>query len=153
MTIHITIPSLYCPIPVPNDHPELALLERRGLDWLAAHGVVSSPRTQRLLADTRSHVLMSLMAPWTSADSMQIAVDWCYLFFALDNLRTDTGPTSDATARLMRWFDGLSYAQVVVAAPPSGADPFYSAIVELSTRVRAMTCPALWRRWVDAHFP
>jgi hypothetical protein len=138
---------------VPREHPDRALLESRGLDWIAAHGMAPDPAAQQIVADTRSHILMSWPTPHAPVPLIQLAVDWCYLFFALDDLRTDTGPTSTDTGRHMSWLYDLTYAQVVPDAPPRSADPFYPAIADLSRRIRAATSPALWRRWVDAHWP
>ncbi|GAA3273320.1 hypothetical protein GCM10010493_59200 [Streptomyces lavendulae subsp. grasserius] len=149
LTIHFTIPRLYCPLPVPGVHPDLDLLEKRGLDWIAACGFAPDPAARRSVANTQSHALLSRLTPRAPASLVQLGVDLGYLLFTFDDLRTDTGPTSTDTAQLMAWLYDFTYALAIPEAPASGTDPGYAAIAELSRRIRAATTPQMWRRWTD----
>ncbi|WKK24177.1 terpene synthase family protein [Streptomyces olivoreticuli] len=153
MPVNFTIPRLYCPWPKPPDHPDLDLLESRGLDWMASRGITPDPVSRQLATDTQSHLLMSLLTPHAPAERVQLIVDWCYLLFSIDDLRTDIGPTSADTALLMTWLYDLRYAQTIPDGPPQSTDPMHLAMANVSERIRTATSPALWRRWVESHHP
>ncbi|MEU4955539.1 terpene synthase family protein [Streptomyces lavendulae] len=144
-----TIPRLYCPLSVPDEHPDLDLMEKRGLDWIASRGLASDPVTHRLVANSQSHALLSRLTPSAPAPLVQLGVDLGYLLFTLDDLRTDTGPTSIDTGLLMAWLYDFTYALAVPDAFLPDADPGCSAIAELSRRIRAVTPPEIWHRLID----
>ncbi|ETK32821.1 terpene synthase family protein [Microbispora sp. ATCC PTA-5024] len=149
MTIHFDLPPFFCPLPPPAPHPEEDLLEKRSLDWLDSLGLFTDPLNRVRAADTRSHELMARITPHGSTDRVQLGVDWANLAFAFDDLRTDTGPSSADTTSLRLWFEGLDQAATQLNTDSRSDDLFYTAIAELSARIKAHTSPALWRRWLS----
>ncbi|MFE0063415.1 terpene synthase family protein [Streptomyces sp. NPDC059003] len=148
MSVRFEVPSLYCPLPPPRPHPDEALLEKRGLDWLESLGLFTDPINRVRAADTRSHELMARMTPDAPTELTQLGVDWAYLAFAFDDLRTDSGPSSTDTTTLRLWFEGLDYASTTLDTRPLPDDVFYTAIADLSARIKEQTSPTLWRRWL-----
>ncbi|MER6075939.1 terpene synthase family protein [Streptomyces sp. NPDC001817] len=142
------LPPFYCPLPAPRPHPDEALLERRALDWLESLALFTDPVNRARSANTRSHELMARITPDAPADLVQFGVDWAYLAFAFDDLRTDTGPASTDTTSLRLWFEGLDYAATTLDTTGLPEDGFYTAIADLSARIKNATSPALWRRWL-----
>lgn len=141
------IPPLYCPLPPSQPHPDAALLEEAGMAWLESVIGFCSPSHRQTLADTRTHELMSRMTPDAEYERVQLAVDWGYLAFALDDLRTDTGRNTLGTGEMMNWFTAYEYAATTRCA--TSQDRFHYAIADLSRRIQAKTTAAQWRKWVD----
>ncbi|MEU4955280.1 terpene synthase family protein [Streptomyces lavendulae] len=148
MTVSFDLPPFYCPLPPPRPHPDEKLLEERALRWLESLGLFTNPANRIRCADTRSHQLMARMTPGAPTELTQLGVDWAYLAFAFDDLRTDTGPSSVDTTSLRLWFEGLDYASNTLDTSSLPDDVFYTAIASLSARIKAATTPALWRRWL-----
>ncbi|WP_316528404.1 terpene synthase family protein [Kitasatospora brasiliensis] len=148
MSLRFEVPPLYCPLPPSRPHPDEALLERRGLDWLEAWGVLADPVDRVRAAATRAPEMMARMTPDAPVERTQLSVDWAYLAFCFDDRRTDCGPASAGTTALYLWFAGLAYAGTTLDTDPLPDDPFYPAVADLSARIKAGSSPALWHRWL-----
>uniref|UniRef100_A0AAU2K048 Terpene synthase family protein n=1 Tax=Streptomyces sp. NBC_00049 TaxID=2903617 RepID=A0AAU2K048_9ACTN len=152
--VEFRVPPRYCPLPPSTPHPAQETLEKQALGWLAAQHLFTQPGVRERAADTKSHILIAQITPDAPIDRTQPGVDWAYLMFLFDDLRTDLGPTATNTADLMNWlYDWVEVLSRPDSPPPAtaGRDPLMLAFAALSRRVRACTTQELWRRWVDTH--
>ncbi|RNL82135.1 hypothetical protein EFW17_20475 [Halostreptopolyspora alba] len=109
-----------------------------------------SPTARRQSANTDSARLISYMMPNSApTDLVQLGSDLFYLAFSFDDHRTDTGSTSRTTDALVNWFHDFMYAITVGTQGCRFHDPYHRAAAELSQRIRELTPPKLWRRWLD----
>ncbi|MFE6103813.1 terpene synthase family protein [Streptomyces laurentii] len=148
MSIRFDVPPMYCPLRPPRPHPDEALLEKRGLERLGALGLFADPLDRMRAIDTASPELMARMTPGAPTELVQLGVDWSYLAFAFDDRRTDIGPGVTDTTSLYLWFEGLDYASTTLDTDGLPDDVFYTAVADLSARIKEQTTPELWRRWL-----
>ncbi|SDS54522.1 hypothetical protein SAMN05216371_0133 [Streptomyces sp. TLI_053] len=151
--VEFHVPARYCPLHPSRPHPAQEHLESRALDWLAAQGLFTAPEIRRKAEATKSHILVGQVTPDAPTDLVQPGVDWAYLMFLFDDLRTDLGPTATSTGKLMNWLHDWTELLARPDHLPHGAsaDPLMNAFAALSRRVRDCTLPQLWRRWVEVH--
>lgn len=142
------LPAFYCPLPPSCDHPGAARMEHRALEWMETLGFFATPLSRTTVLDSRAHELMSWITPAAPDERAQPGVDWAYVAFAFDDLRTDTGPTSISTSALVEWFHQLDYAATHPDQDSDSDDLFFRAAADVSRRVRDISTPQLWRRWL-----
>ncbi|MCP3805143.1 hypothetical protein NLX83_38350 [Allokutzneria sp. A3M-2-11 16] len=143
-TITVQLPPMYFPTAL-KVHPQIDLLEERGLAWMARHGFCSDPVQATRVRDSRSAHFFGYLCPRADADRLQAAVDWGYLMFVFDDVDNDGFTALDLAVRIVRTLE-VPDAKVL---PPD--NPFTAPIVDLATRVHRACAPEHVRRLVDSH--
>ena len=142
----VELPPRYCPVPVAT-HPDADLLESRGADWLTRYGL-GGPR---LWANDCAGFYGRIM-PEAATERLQMAVDWCFLMFAFDDINCDeVAPSAagrqfvDIATRVVR---ALEVPDVNLGA---GADLFLAPVRDLALRAHKFGTPTQVRRLVEGH--
>ncbi|GAB2713209.1 hypothetical protein [Nocardia thraciensis] len=97
--ISVTLPPVYLPDPL-CCHPQVGLLQERGLSWMQRHGFLSDPEVRTRVTDSRTAHFFAYLCPRSDAELLQLAVDWGYLMFVFDDVHCDG--TSTGTT-LLSW--------------------------------------------------
>src|SRR5215217_470986 len=149
--LRIEIPPRYCPLPTAT-HPQAGLLSERGAAWLNGFGLgTSADQRERMLGNDCAAFYGRIM-PDAQADRLQLAVDWCYLMFAFDDINCDEAPASTSignvvalAARVMRVLEAPE------AAMGGVGDLFLPPVRDLALRGRAWATDTQIRRVIDGH--
>ncbi|MCA6091415.1 terpene synthase family protein [Streptomyces sp. SCA3-4] len=149
--IRVEIPPRYCPLPY-AEHPDAGLLNARAADWLNGYGLCREGAHRVRMTGNDCGGFYGRIMPRAPAGRLQIAVDWCVLMFAFDDLHCDEGPASLRTSD----FSGLATRLLRVLEAPGtqpGAvvEPFLAATADLAARCRAAGTPVQTRRMVEGH--
>nr|WP_157165237.1 glutamate dehydrogenase [Streptomyces typhae] len=150
--IHVVLPPRYCPLPTAA-HPDTALLNARAATWLHGYGLCRKGAQRVRMAGNDCGGFYGRILPGAPAERLQLAVDWCVLMFAFDDLYCDEGPASmradnftEVATRLLRVLEAPG------AAPVTGdGDPFLAAAGDLAARCRAAGTPVQVRRVIEGH--
>ncbi|MFH8344412.1 glutamate dehydrogenase [Streptomyces sp. NPDC018045] len=149
--ISITVPPRYCPLPSAV-HPDAARLNARAAAWLNGYGLCRDGAQRVRMTGNDVGGFYGRIMPRSPAGRLQLAVDWCALMFAFDDLHCDEGPASmragdfaGFAARLLRVLEAPG------TVPGGAADPFLAAADDLAARCRARGTPVQVRRMVDGH--
>jgi hypothetical protein len=140
----VELPPRYCPVPVAT-HPDAGLLESRGADWLSRYGL-GGPR---LWANDCAGFYGRIM-PEAATERLQMAVDWCFLMFAFDDINCDEVAPSAAG----RQFVDIATRVVRALEVPEvdlGADVFLAPVRDLALRAHKFGTPTQVRRLVEGH--
>lgn len=148
--ILVELPPMYFPMPW-RCHEQVELLEKRGLQWMAAHGFCDTDVRRERVEGTRTAQFFAYLCPDADADLLQMAVDWGYLMFVFDDLVCDEESADDVFTMV-----DLSVRIVrTLEAPGAGVldprNPFTAPVVDLAERVHRSVSPVLVRRLADAH--
>jgi hypothetical protein len=142
----VELPPRYCPVRV-DTHPDADLLESRGADWLTRYGL-GGPR---LWANDCAGFYGRIM-PEGATERLQMAVDWCFLMFAFDDVNCDE-VASDAAG--LQFVDVATRVVRVLEVPDvrlgASADPFLAPVRDLALRAHKYATPTQLRRLVDGH--
>ncbi|MGK5543173.1 terpene synthase family protein [Streptomyces sp. URMC 127] len=150
-TIRVEIPPRYCPLPS-AEHPDAGRLNARATAWMNGYGLCLDGVQRVRMTGNDCGGFYGRIMPLAPADRLQVAVDWCALMFAFDDLHCDEGPagtragdfTGFAT-RLMRVLEAPG------TTPPGSMDPFLAAAGDLAARCRTAGTPVQVRRMVEGH--
>ncbi|GCD33712.1 terpene synthase [Streptomyces chrestomyceticus JCM 4735] len=149
--VRVTIPPRYCPLPGAA-HPEADRLNACAAAWIQGHGLCRNGAQRVRMAGNDCGGFYGRIMPAAPAGRLQLAVDWCVLMFAFDDLHCDEGPASlraeDFTGFATRLLRVLEAPGTVRGGP---ADPFLAAADDLAARCRAAGTPVQVRRMVDGH--
>ncbi|SDM74615.1 terpene synthase family protein [Allokutzneria albata] len=142
----VQLPPVYFPTAL-KVHPQIELMEERGLEWMARYGFCSDPVQATRVRDSRSAHFFGYLCPKADPDRLQAAVDWGYLMFAFDDVSSDGDSSAllDIAVRIVRTLEAPD-ANVL----PSD-NPYTAPIVDLATRVHRTCAPEHVRRLVDSH--
>ncbi|TDD96710.1 terpene synthase family protein [Actinomadura rubrisoli] len=151
ITMHL--PPVYLPMPLLS-HPQLDLLEQRGIAWMAQHGFCDDPALRKRIIDSMGAHFYGYVCPAADTDRLQMAVDWAYLMFLFDDVHGDSAQT-DADGDNYAFLD-LAVRIVRTLETPTARildsrHPFTAPIVDLATRLHRCTSPVQLRRLADAH--
>ncbi|WP_405591761.1 terpene synthase family protein [Streptomyces sp. NBC_01092] len=147
--VSITIPPVYLPEPL-YCHPQVALLQDRGLSWMERHGFLADQAMRTRVADSRAAHFFAYPCPRADADLLQLAVDWAYLMFVFDdvhegNFGGDNFAFLDLAVRIIRTLE------VPSAGVLDSEHPFTGAVTDLARRLHRSACPEQIKRLADAH--
>lgn len=148
--ICVTLPPRYCPLPT-AEHPDAALLNARAATWLHGYGLGREGAQSVRMAGNDCAGFYGRIMPGAPTGRLQLAVDWCVLIFAFDDLHCDEGP---ASMRADDFTDLAMHLLRVLEAPgaePATRDPFLAAAGDLATRCRSAGTPVQVRRVVEGH--
>lgn len=150
-SIHIDIPPRYCPLPSAL-HPSVASLQSRGAQWLNGYGLCTEDRQRARMLGNDCGGFYGRIIPDANIDRLQLAVDWCFLGFVLDDVMCDEGspsasigPFADLAAKSLR------VLEVPTAEVGDAKDVFIPPARDIARRTKAMATPTQVRRAVDAH--
>jgi hypothetical protein len=148
--ILVELPPMYFPMPL-RRHDQVELLEKRGLQWMAIHGFCDTEQSRARVAGTRAAHFFGHLCPDADAELLQMAVDWAYVMFVVDDVVCDEESAGadavlDFSVRIVRT---LEVPGAGVLDPRS---PFTAPIVDLAERVHRSVDPVLVRRLADAHY-
>jgi hypothetical protein len=142
----VELPPRYCPVPVAT-HPDADLLEARGADWLTRFGLAGP----RLWANDCAGFYGRIM-PEAVTERLQMAVDWCFLMFAFDDINCDE-VLPDAAGK--QFVDIATKVVRVLEVPDvnlgANADVFLAPVRDLAMRAHKYGTPTQIRRLVDGH--
>ncbi|MEV5593822.1 glutamate dehydrogenase [Streptomyces sp. NPDC052496] len=148
--LHVVIPPRYCPLPTAQ-HPDTALLNTRAASWLNGYGLCREGVQRVRMTGNDCGGFYGRLMPRAPADRLQLAVDWCVLMFAFDDLHCDEGPASmcagnfaDVSTRLLRVLEAPH-------AEPAGGEPFLAAAGDLAARCRSAGTPVQVGRVLKGH--
>ncbi|NEC89687.1 glutamate dehydrogenase [Streptomyces sp. SID12501] len=148
--IEVRLPAVYLPMPW-RRHPQVDLLERRGLAFMERHGLCGGPGGRERVLDTRSALICAGECPDADPERLQMFVDWTYLMFVFDDVACDEEAPGDA-------FSFLDLAVRVIRtleSPAAGllppGHPFAGALTELAERLHHLASPTQRRSLVTAH--
>jgi terpene synthase-like protein len=145
------IPAIYCPFPLVM-HPKVDELGKAGMEFMTRYGFCGTERQMQMVVGTDSNLFYASISPDGLEERMQVAVDWCYLMFAFDDLRCDMGEISERPGEFAEVANRLLRT---LEAPDSGAmgnDVFAAPVRDIAQRVHAMGSPTQVRRWIDGHY-
>ncbi|MFI9381535.1 hypothetical protein [Kutzneria sp. NPDC052558] len=140
----VELPPRYCPVPVAT-HPDADLLESRGADWLSRYGL-GGPR---LWANDCAGFYGRIM-PAAATERLQMAVDWCFLMFAFDDINCDEVAPSTAGRQFVDIATRVVRALEVPDARLDG-DVFLEPVRDLARRAHKFGTPTQVRRLVEGH--
>ena len=150
----VEIPPRYCPLPTAT-HPHADLLSDRGAGWLNGFGLCRSQDQLERMRGNDCAGFYGRIMPTAQADRLQLAVDWCYLMFAFDDIHCDEGPASTRAGE----FVALASKVVRVLETPDAEmgvrssiqDAFLPPVRDLALRGRALGTNTQVRRIIDGH--
>ncbi|MGI5527445.1 terpene synthase family protein [Streptomyces syringium] len=152
--IRVEIPPRYCPLPSAV-HPDADGLNARAAAWVNGYGLCRDGLQRARMTGNDCGGFYGRIMPRAPTGRLQIAVDWCVLMFAFDDLHCDEGPASmraddfaDFATRLLRVLEAPGAPGT--ASDPS-VDPFVAAAGDLAVRCRAQGTPVQVRRMVEGH--
>jgi hypothetical protein len=147
----VELPPRYCPVQV-DTHPDAELLEGQGADWLTAYGLAGP----RLRANDCAGFYGRIM-PKGVTERLQMAVDWCFLMFAFDDINCDeVVPDAagkqfvDIATRVVRVLE-VPDVNLGRSTDPLAADLFLAPVRDLAQRAHRSATPTQVRRLVDGH--
>jgi hypothetical protein len=150
LTVEVDIPPMYLPMPL-RQHPDLSLLEARGVEWMRRHGFCQSLVEETKVIDTQTALFFANLCPDADTERLQLAVDWGYLMFRFDDMQCEQESGNDVTAFVdtgVRLVRTLETPDACVIGPDN---PFHAPVRDLARRLRALSTPTRIRRLVDAH--
>ncbi|MBQ6644098.1 MAG: hypothetical protein IJH84_24115 [Saccharopolyspora sp.] len=147
---HIEIPPFFCPIE-PVMHPDKDAVHRRSGQWAQRLGLVrNAGELERWYASTSADFYGG-MVPNAVTEQYQIAANWVYWGFSLDDAHCDEGgnctdPTRfiPVAARLLRILDTGDESLC-------RGDPHLLGLCDLAHSYRRLATPAQTERWINAH--
>ncbi|MET9291053.1 glutamate dehydrogenase [Streptomyces sp. NPDC003077] len=149
--LRVVVPPRFCPLPTAV-HPDADELNARAATWLNGYGLCRRGAQRVRMTGNDCGGFYGRIMPRAPADRLQLAVDWCVLMFAFDDLHCDEGPASarggaftDVAARIVRTLEAPG-----AALGPAG-EPFLAAVDDLAARCRAAGTPVQVRRVVEGH--
>ncbi|MEW2357182.1 hypothetical protein [Spirillospora sp. NPDC029432] len=152
--ITVRLPPVYLPMPL-QVHPRLEVLERDGVAFMTRHGLCRDAAMRARVVDSMSARLFGYACPDGDTGRLQLAVDWTYLLFLLDDEHGDqdaSGGTDgdnfallDLAVRIVRTLEAPDARVLEPGHPVSGP------VLELATRLRRIADPRHRRRMADAH--
>lgn len=149
--LRIEIPPRYCPLPTAT-HPGAAELAERGGTWLNGFGLCTSEAQQTRMRGNDCSGFYGRIMPHAPTERLQLAVDWCYLMFAFDDINCDEGPASTQTGEFV---DLAARVTRVLEVPDSDmgnrANLFLPPVRDLALRGREWGTPTQIRRVVEGH--
>ncbi|MGW2832960.1 terpene synthase family protein [Streptomyces sp. NPDC001286] len=147
--IRVRIPPLYCPLET-TVHPDVDKLALRSIEWMTRLGFCDENSQRSRVIGTHSSQWISRLAPHGTGDGLQIASDWVYCGFTLDDALFDLGPTNRKPDEVVPIVLRLLHVADHPETDP-GPDPFMRALRDLSLRIRAVASPTVVRRWADGN--
>ncbi|MFI0259330.1 glutamate dehydrogenase [Streptomyces sp. NPDC017056] len=149
--LRVALPPRFCPLPSAV-HPDARLLNARAAVWLNGYGLCRDGAQRVRMAGNDVGGFYGRIMPRAPADRLQLAVDWCALMFAFDDLHCDEGPASLRAGDFAGFATRLLRVLEAPGTVPDGAgDPFLRAAGDLAARCRAEGTPVQIRRMVDGH--
>ncbi|MEU6785436.1 hypothetical protein ABZ912_40135 [Nonomuraea angiospora] len=148
ITVHL--PPMYFPDPL-RRHPQIEVMQQRGLDWMARHGLCDDPILARRITGTRTAHFFGYLCPKADPDRLQIAVDWGYLMFVFDDVPWDTTAGAgfsgflDMAVRIIRTLETPDAGLL----PPG--HPMAAPVIDLARRIHRTAGPEQVRRLADSH--
>ncbi|MGV9379531.1 terpene synthase family protein [Nonomuraea sp. NPDC003707] len=147
ITVHL--PPMYFPAPL-RRHPQIEVMQRRGLDWMARHGLCDDPTLARRITGTRTAHFFGYLCPQADPDRLQIAVDWGYLMFVFDDVPWDATAGADSgfldmAVRIIRTLETPDAGLL----PPG--HPMTAPVTDLARRIHRTAGPEQVRRLADSH--
>ncbi|MFB7085761.1 glutamate dehydrogenase [Streptomyces sp. NPDC056296] len=149
--IQVDLPPVFCPMPL-RCHPDVSLLERRGIEWMDRHGFCRTPDQRNRVTGTKTAHFFAYLCPDADAELLQAAVDWGYLMFVFDDRHCDEESDADDA------FIFLDLAVRIVRtleAPDAGVldprHPFTAPVTDLAHRIHRTSSPTHVRRLVESH--
>ncbi|MEU7136607.1 glutamate dehydrogenase [Streptomyces sp. NPDC046261] len=161
--IRVEIPPRYCPLPS-AEHPDADRLNARAAAWVNGYGLCRGGAQRVRMTGNDCAGFYGRIMPRAPAGRLQVAVDWCVLMFAFDDLHCDEGPASvragdfsGFATRLLRVLEapgtapGMAPGTAPGTAPGGSVAPFLAATGDLAARCRAEGTPVQVRRVVEGH--
>ncbi|MGI5341905.1 terpene synthase family protein [Streptomyces sp. CA-181903] len=150
--IRVEIPPRYCPLPC-AEHPDAGRLNAAAAAWMNGYGLCRNGAQRARVTGNDCAGFYGRIMPRAPSGRLRIAVDWCVLMFAFDDLYCDEGPagmgTGDFTALATRLLRVLE--EPGTPAPDGSGDAFLAAAGDLAARCRAQGTPTQVRRMVAGH--
>ena len=149
--IRVHIPPRYCPLPTAV-HPDADRLAEIGGKWLNGFGLCTSEDQQARMRGNDCSGFYGRIMPNAPTERLQLAVDWCHLMFAFDDINCDEGPASTQTGDFV---DLASRVTRVLESPDSDmgnrSNPFLPPVRDLALRGREWGTATQIRRVVEGH--
>jgi hypothetical protein len=132
--------SSFCPIE-PAIHPDVTLVEARAHNWLLAQKYIGNLENGERVIGSRSAEFYARMSPRAHTDRLQIAVEWTYWGFSLDDAYCDTLPRSIRPAESTELAGRIVRMLEAPGSTLPGPDPYILALAELRDRFAEVGTP------------
>lgn len=143
----VVVPRLLVPFGT-DLHPATEAARTATEQWADACGLTARPELRARLSATAPARLAGRIAPRSTREGLLLSAAWAAWLFLFDDEycdESDIGSDPAAITEVTVWM--LGALETGAAAPD---DVFGGALAELGTRLRALTGPVQWARFVQA---
>ncbi|SDM62252.1 terpene synthase family protein [Allokutzneria albata] len=150
----LDVPPLYCPIP-PEIHPDLALIEKRSIDWFQGFGVFPGEAGRALLRGWQFPALAARAYPEEDAERVRIVADFVH-WTTFDDVLIDTDHShvDDVLPGAPPDLLAVATKMVRMLEVPDAAllpgDPWIRSLMDLRRRLGTIAAPEQMARWTGA---